>query len=614
MQDLRGDGYFFYEYRQTPTAKYFRCIKFRSRRCPVRAIRRVGQADVSQSGIHSHAPNPSLLLYLRERQILINEARRLDVASFRDIFDARRNNATPYGNLLNHHRLWPALHRARMSVLPAAHDLGDFVQVLDNPLYACVTATNRFSDSVYSGSVETPNGSRVCSIGGQVNNIGKVVRLGWMVMDDLSENTLTVGFSLLRSSLPFCSFTSVLCGDDSVAQSLRTVFSVPVLHSLFDYIQDIKTFIATNTLISLPIICQSQKLREVLNGCCSLPLLPPDVLQLGINIILAEATEFTSFVHSGLHKLFEHITSNWLQHPLKKDTFSITSSDRANYGCEELKLKDSRKFKNNADLYSVTRYVVSQTEKTHSLIGNILRGEDLPVGPVSVIDLEPVRVLTTQLRSPLLAPALAVKNFILVTSQLLQHPRSPKSASPRSPSSAPSTSRLCSSADSSSAIRVVAAGPSGAPGDIAVLGLGVVAVLGAGRTATERMRGSSGVRRRSTARVPGTARARAPVPELFRAPQAQHEHPLSSGAFGQAQRVLVLRCQNSFELSGHSTSTPRAPVPPASSLAVANAVVKSVGRDISSKRRVAGSAMPAKKLSSTSLSSTLGERPTMGSS
>ncbi|KAK3932334.1 Protein TOC75, chloroplastic, partial [Frankliniella fusca] len=127
--------------------------------------------------------------------------------------------------------------------------------------------------------------------------------------------------------------------------------------------------------------------------------------------------------------------------------------------------------------------------------------------------------------------------------------------------------RLCSSADSSSAIRVVAAGPSGAPGDIAVLGvtavlgLGVVAVLGAGSTATERMRGSSGVRRRSTARVPGTARARAPVPELF--PQAQHEHPLSSGAFGQAQRVLVLRCQNSFELSGHSTSTPCAPVPPA---------------------------------------------------
>ncbi len=62
-------------------------------------------------------------------------------------------------------------------------------------------------------------------------------------------------------------------------------------------------------------------------------------------------------------------------------------------------------------IFQITGYVVSQTEKTHSLIGNILRGEDLPVGPVSVIDLEPVRVLTTQLRSPLLAPALGVKNL-----------------------------------------------------------------------------------------------------------------------------------------------------------------------------------------------------------
>lgn len=94
-----NDGFHFRCYRVREFAAYFRCTEFQSG-CPVRGLIRVGENFHTNNEIHSHEPNFQLIPSLQERRILMEESRRLDIASLQEIFHERRLVRTTTINFL----------------------------------------------------------------------------------------------------------------------------------------------------------------------------------------------------------------------------------------------------------------------------------------------------------------------------------------------------------------------------------------------------------------------------------------------------------------------------------------------------------------------------------
>lgn len=82
------DGFFFYRNKTVNGIEYYRCTHWRQG-CPVRGNLK-SNGTFCTTLLHNHPADSSRADVLAERSTLMNEARRLDVATVRDIFQHQR--------------------------------------------------------------------------------------------------------------------------------------------------------------------------------------------------------------------------------------------------------------------------------------------------------------------------------------------------------------------------------------------------------------------------------------------------------------------------------------------------------------------------------------------
>ncbi|KAK3911584.1 putative outer membrane protein PmpA, partial [Frankliniella fusca] len=187
---------------------------------------------------------------------------------------------------------------------------------------------------------------------------------------------------------------------------------------------DIKEFIA-RTVITTDLIHRSSKLREILNYCCALPILPKEQLQNGLKCLLSRAAIFNGFVKYCLESLFRHLEMQWLNDPVKGTNFVVCDDMiRSNFNSEDLKFTTNRALRNfNGDFYFIPRYVQSCVNKSHRAIDNIMavNQANYTSGPRALIEDPQIEQLTMSLRrNPSLINVL-ISQLLAAASEKLSH-------------------------------------------------------------------------------------------------------------------------------------------------------------------------------------------------
>ncbi|XP_034253629.1 uncharacterized protein LOC117652655 [Thrips palmi] len=426
------DGFFFHLNKTANETHYYRCTLWKQG-CPVRA-------NLKPDGIfrtnfeHNHLADPSQAGLMTERLALINEARRLDVATVRDAFLDVQNLG--FAGELNFHSLYPAMTRARESSWPHVQNLSELCDVLENPTYACITALDHFVDSIFGGVSHGRFGPVVlfmtnksneflkmiptviilCSpitVGTQQYKLytiatdweGNVIPAALILVETETHDTVVAGFTMLRDTVGTWNLSLALCGIPGVAHAFQEVFAVNVKPSLLDYIYDIKAFMKQQ--VSPATLNGNAQLMNILVLCSALPVIPKELLQMSINIIINEAV--SGEVYSDATRLFNYLEMVWIQHA----NFTMCDVVRTSFSSVDLKRSLERTFK---DFYSLIRFNRSLFEKSCDSIHKVYNGQRLQYKTRAVLSDERVVNL---LKAPL--SPVAASNLLHAVAEKISH-------------------------------------------------------------------------------------------------------------------------------------------------------------------------------------------------
>ncbi|XP_034250166.1 uncharacterized protein LOC117650695 [Thrips palmi] len=354
---------------------------------------------------------------MTERLVLIHNARRLDIATVHDAFRDHNNmmNNLPgsFGSEMTYHSLYPSVLRARENSWPQLGNISELCDVLENPLYTCITADNQFADNSFGGAVRVgPSRSAILFMSEKckqflkiVSDIfilctctslytigthweGNVIQIASILMEtDVhgeDYETLVSAFSMLRTSVGVWHYSKAFCGNPVVARAFHDVFGVEVKPALKDYINDIQSF------VNQAIPFQSPSLLNVMQLCCALAIVPKDMLQMGINLIVNEAERSDAYNDS--LTLFNYLERVWIRHP----HFTMCDVERTTFGSVELERKLFKK--TFEDFYSLIRFINQSLFKlSHKKIDQVMRGQRLPSQPSALVNDTQISFL---LRSP----------------------------------------------------------------------------------------------------------------------------------------------------------------------------------------------------------------------
>lgn len=91
-------------------------------------------------------------------------------------FPFRNNLPGLFESELTYHSMYPALVRARENSWPQPENISQLCDILENPLYTCITATNQFADNSFGGAVRVgPFRSAILFMSKKCNDFLKIV-------------------------------------------------------------------------------------------------------------------------------------------------------------------------------------------------------------------------------------------------------------------------------------------------------------------------------------------------------------------------------------------------------------------------------------------------------
>lgn len=356
-------GYYYHFHKHLEAAGfaptvYFRCVKTA---CRGRALLQFGHQLVHTQQ-HNH---PHDFLYpsvLAHRQAIVNEARSLTYVSFNEIIRAEKLRIPdPHvRSQITLRGLRSAMQRSRLDIFPhVPEDLVGLSAILQDPQWQYISQTNDLLDSIYLGSATGLDGShnivfisaRCLDFMRTVNilfadgtfyitpSIARcyqvftlvtihdhtVIPLCWCLMESKSQAAYEAVLGLIRVNLGNWRFTKVISDfEDAIMNSFHIVFQVEVQGCLF-HAADAMAKHAKST-IGLLLICNLNEVELVIRLCCSLPLLPEDLLQRGLNVIGTFALLMGDIIYGIVRPFLMYVQQHWLGHVNRGAALSVCGS------------------------------------------------------------------------------------------------------------------------------------------------------------------------------------------------------------------------------------------------------------------------------------------------
>ncbi|KAK3918561.1 Tryptophan 2,3-dioxygenase, partial [Frankliniella fusca] len=402
-----GDGFYYHLHRQEQEmgTMYFRC-KLSS--CYGRALWKFGSA-FEHTQPHNHPPDILFWEIHSARASIIQEAQSRNYRSFSDIIrlEKRRIPDVIVRSHLTSRSLRSAMQRARSDAFPEIpKSLFELSKILEDPVWASLTKIIHSQDSIYLGTaigtdwsinivLMSPRGLQLLreaiivfadgtffiapSVEGcyQVFTIvtvhnHTVLPICWCLMQNKSQAGYEAVLSLIRDRLGLWNFSTVVCDfEDAIMNAFRNVFNVDVQGCLYHASDAMARY--AREIFGPHVLRSFEVLKSVVRLCCTLPLLPPHLLQSGLNAIGSAAIGLWDFWYNTVRPYLAYVQHSWLDHPNRGLNMSVCGSDhRTNNASESNNRQMRRKFGvHHPNVYHFIRTVVDLEAEVSDDLGTL---------------------------------------------------------------------------------------------------------------------------------------------------------------------------------------------------------------------------------------------------
>ncbi|XP_034246653.1 uncharacterized protein LOC117648302 [Thrips palmi] len=163
-------------------------------------------------------------------------------------------------------------------------------------------------------------------------------------MQNKSQDAYESVLTLIRTHLQHWIFTKVVCDfEDAMINAFRIVFGVDTQGCYFHAVDAM--VLNGKRIIGLEFIQYYQEVEIVLRVCCTLPLLPAQLLQRGLNAIGVAAMNLGEYLYEIVRPFLAYVQESWMDHPNRGRVLSVCGSDhRTNNANESNNRRMRRKF------------------------------------------------------------------------------------------------------------------------------------------------------------------------------------------------------------------------------------------------------------------------------
>ncbi|XP_034253510.1 uncharacterized protein LOC117652588 [Thrips palmi] len=352
---------------------YLKCVRY-ERGCPGRALydRRRGFIHTKR---HDHPRNRLYVPYMRLRRNILQRCRRLEFVSFRQIIvEESRGFPLRVQALLRMSHIRSSMQRVRYRRFPPVPaSLEELTRILQNPLYAVMTATHDAEDSLYAASVTARDGSHsVLFMTRRMANVARsmhtlfadgtfkslpsieglnrasqvfalvgnwnhtIIPLGWAVMQRRTTPAYESVLRILRLILRNAPNLRRIITDfePGMRRAWSNIF--PDVHLQGCFFHFVRALISyAKEELNMALLLRREPYSELMKSYCSLALLPRRFIRRGYNLLVQETRQHGGRVYGRMRPFLAYLLRSWVAHPVKRPWMCVYGSiHRTNNTCE----------------------------------------------------------------------------------------------------------------------------------------------------------------------------------------------------------------------------------------------------------------------------------------